>query len=530
MIGFMLLIVLISCDSNPTKLESVTGVSLNHTSLTLEVGMSETLIATVEPSKAKNHGIIWSSSDEEIATVSENGEVTAISEGDVIIKVTTIDGSFEAECVIKAVERIRFTVANADQWNEAINFIRENGDDQIYEINVTSDFSLSGSLDPTFGNVINVSVRINGNHIITLISEGHLLYVNSHQNVIINDTIFEGQDVNVYRLIMVVGIEAIFTMDGNASVRNNHSGGGISVQSNATFNLLSGSISGNSLIGYGPGSISTGAGVILVWDTIFNMSGGTISGNYFLDYTMPTHDRGGGVSNLGGIFTMTGGEITGNIAEEGAGVDNSSTATFIMSGGAIYGHTEGYGSGVLSSGIFILSGGLIYENYNGGVIAIGNNVFQMSGGKISGNLGGTGSGVSARNFTMTGGEISENISRNTGGGVYITTNGTFKMSGGTIFGNSARRDGGVLLSNNVSFIFSGGIIYGNEESGAPANLANKSETTGASLGIISLDMTGIMYGDGSAILLHIDGTYGYTDDTLVGKQWHIQRKLHWRIQ
>ena len=71
-VGFILLLILLSCDTNPTKPVPATGVSLNHTSLTLEVGMSETLIATVEPSKAKNQGILWSSSDENIAAVSEN--------------------------------------------------------------------------------------------------------------------------------------------------------------------------------------------------------------------------------------------------------------------------------------------------------------------------------------------------------------------------------------------------------------------------------------------------------------------------
>lgn len=57
------------------------------------VGENTTLIATIEPTNAANKTLKWTSSDPSKATVSENGVVTGISGGDVIITCKTTDGS-----------------------------------------------------------------------------------------------------------------------------------------------------------------------------------------------------------------------------------------------------------------------------------------------------------------------------------------------------------------------------------------------------------------------------------------------------
>lgn len=79
----------------------VTGVSLNKSSLTLNEKATAQLSATVSPSNATNKAVIWSSSEESVATVSSSGLVTAISEGQSTITVTTVDGSKTATCVVK---------------------------------------------------------------------------------------------------------------------------------------------------------------------------------------------------------------------------------------------------------------------------------------------------------------------------------------------------------------------------------------------------------------------------------------------
>ncbi len=78
----------------------VTGVNLNKTSLSLTVGGTDTLTATVQPDNATNKNVTWSTSNASIATVDANGEVTAVSAGTATITVTTADGSFTASCTV----------------------------------------------------------------------------------------------------------------------------------------------------------------------------------------------------------------------------------------------------------------------------------------------------------------------------------------------------------------------------------------------------------------------------------------------
>ncbi|HQA04891.1 MAG TPA: Ig-like domain-containing protein [Clostridiales bacterium] len=68
----------------------VRSVGLNKLFLLLQVGESEQLIATVYPDVATNKDVIWSSSDESIAVVDQNGLVTAAGSGIASITVTRL--------------------------------------------------------------------------------------------------------------------------------------------------------------------------------------------------------------------------------------------------------------------------------------------------------------------------------------------------------------------------------------------------------------------------------------------------------
>ena len=80
------------------KIIPVTGVSLDHTSLTLIEGESETLTATVAPENATDKSVTWKSSNTSVAAVSSSGVVTAKAAGVATITVTTNDGSKTAQC------------------------------------------------------------------------------------------------------------------------------------------------------------------------------------------------------------------------------------------------------------------------------------------------------------------------------------------------------------------------------------------------------------------------------------------------
>ena len=79
---------------------SVTGVSLDKTEIVLVEGSNQTLTATVEPTNATNKGVTWSSDHEAVATVDQNGTVTAVKAGTATIMVTTADGSKTAACEV----------------------------------------------------------------------------------------------------------------------------------------------------------------------------------------------------------------------------------------------------------------------------------------------------------------------------------------------------------------------------------------------------------------------------------------------
>ena len=84
----------------------VEGIILNVTNLNLAPNGTALLVATLQPEDAKPVKLIWTSSDETIATVDENGNVKALKEGTVTITVTTEDGKYSASCEVKVSKEV----------------------------------------------------------------------------------------------------------------------------------------------------------------------------------------------------------------------------------------------------------------------------------------------------------------------------------------------------------------------------------------------------------------------------------------
>ena len=84
-----------------SKLEpvQVTDIELDITQKSLNVGDTFTLTATLKPNDATDKSVTWSSSDTSVATVDENGVVTAVSEGTATITATASNG-VEASCSV----------------------------------------------------------------------------------------------------------------------------------------------------------------------------------------------------------------------------------------------------------------------------------------------------------------------------------------------------------------------------------------------------------------------------------------------
>lgn len=78
----------------------VSGVSVDKTTVGLMVGEKVKLVATVIPEDATNKNVSYESDDNNIATVTQDGEISAVGEGSIIVWVTTEDGQFKAGCKV----------------------------------------------------------------------------------------------------------------------------------------------------------------------------------------------------------------------------------------------------------------------------------------------------------------------------------------------------------------------------------------------------------------------------------------------
>jgi uncharacterized protein YjdB len=88
-----------------TVITPVSGIKLNVSSIKLDMGKSQRLIATVQPTSADNKTVIWTSDNPAVATVDNDGLVFGKAEGVTVITATTQDGSYAASCVIDVVDR-----------------------------------------------------------------------------------------------------------------------------------------------------------------------------------------------------------------------------------------------------------------------------------------------------------------------------------------------------------------------------------------------------------------------------------------
>ena len=81
--------------------DTVESISMSASELLMVAGSTEKLTAIVSPVNASNRSVVWSSSDETVATVDENGVVTAVAGGKAVITATAdADATISATCAV----------------------------------------------------------------------------------------------------------------------------------------------------------------------------------------------------------------------------------------------------------------------------------------------------------------------------------------------------------------------------------------------------------------------------------------------
>ena len=108
---------------DPTMVSSIT---LSQESLKIRKNHTAQLSAIVAPTDATNASFIWSSTNEDVAKVSEDGVISAIAPGDAVIKATSQDGSqVEASCQVKVLPVLKGDSNDDDVINvvDAVNTV-----------------------------------------------------------------------------------------------------------------------------------------------------------------------------------------------------------------------------------------------------------------------------------------------------------------------------------------------------------------------------------------------------------------------
>ena len=102
----------------------VEGITFNRPSGIVEKGSSTSLVEAImiTPANATNKNVTWTSSNPEVATVNEQGILTALAEGTTVITVTTVDGNKTATKNITVRESIPYQV---DEEKKIISKIKE---------------------------------------------------------------------------------------------------------------------------------------------------------------------------------------------------------------------------------------------------------------------------------------------------------------------------------------------------------------------------------------------------------------------
>lgn len=144
------------------KEQSVT-VSFNKNVVTLDVGKTETINATVLPKTTADKTLIWTSDNESVATVS-NGTITAVGGGTANITATTVTGN-TAICKVKVIEKII-----------DVSSIRINADKKA--VYTGSTLGLSITVNPSDAKDKTITWSSSDNNIATVSSDGIVTGVN----------------------------------------------------------------------------------------------------------------------------------------------------------------------------------------------------------------------------------------------------------------------------------------------------------------------------------------------------------------
>lgn len=197
------------------------GISLNCESLTLYVGKTVTLVATV----SDNQTVTWSSSDTSVATV-RDGVVTTLKVGTTTITAKTSDNKYSATCALTVVEE-----------EEEVPYVPDEDDDTIYfittstltqgEYNATDDeytFSITQNYKQIYVNVPDKAIVIELNGVTIENDQNSPIYVEDCGDIEISAKKNTTNNIKDTRSIYTADVDgqgkgAIYVLNGDLKLK-----------------------------------------------------------------------------------------------------------------------------------------------------------------------------------------------------------------------------------------------------------------------------------------------------------------------
>ncbi|MDE6581475.1 MAG: leucine-rich repeat protein [Duncaniella sp.] len=212
----------------PVPTVEITAISLNHTEATLYPEDTLQLVVSYDPENASDKTITWSSSNTEVATVDENGLVTAHTDGSTVIMAITVNG-INAECAV--------TVSKKAIPAEGIILSSD-----VEELTVGDTVELTATVTPvettdptiTWTSSDDAVATVGEDGVVTAVGEGEATITATCGNVKAECTVIvsshttgiasvNGEDNSVKVIngeIVTVGAADVYTIDGRLAARS----------------------------------------------------------------------------------------------------------------------------------------------------------------------------------------------------------------------------------------------------------------------------------------------------------------------
>ena len=162
---------------DPSNAKKVTGITLDKTNLTIPRGTKTTVTATIKPADATNKEIIWLTSDEYVADVSNNGEITGIGTGTATITAITQDGEFKSEIKVTVTAPNEETQKNSTT-SKYIEETKVNVNKTKTTIKVGSKEKLTATVSPSNATNQSLKWKSSNTSVATVTQSG---YVTAHK-------------------------------------------------------------------------------------------------------------------------------------------------------------------------------------------------------------------------------------------------------------------------------------------------------------------------------------------------------------